>query len=287
MTCSYFLQGRCRWGMSGRRPIKEAGKVAGDCDECPYEHPRVCSKLLNHGDSKHSKYGCDGNSCKKAHPTMCTPSMWSRKCWKLCDKGWHVKGTKFDDGKVPVQNVRQDIQKNQNTASTHDFPPLGTMQPLWNGKQNQAKYENAHQNHPQPPMETMQPLWNRNQNQTKYNNAYQNQPQPNLSVPPPALPDKDNNFKCMDCLDEFKCKTEFRRHINTKHNDCEAENDASFLEAVQKSLVQILPKALETCLLASGQGHSGFLVQNQTNLNPQTGNKAMPMKWGLIPANLN
>ena len=100
-TCNFFLQGRCHWGMSGRKPRKN---LPDSPKECPYAHPRVCTKLLHHGDGKHTSYGCDGKSCKKAHPKMCVSSMKSRVCGKSCKNGFHLKGTTFDD-KVPLQSM--------------------------------------------------------------------------------------------------------------------------------------------------------------------------------------
>ena len=37
-TCSHFLRGRCRWGMSGRRPIKSGGNRVETSESCQYEH---------------------------------------------------------------------------------------------------------------------------------------------------------------------------------------------------------------------------------------------------------
>ena len=121
-TCSHFLRGICRWGMSGRRPVKGGGDRAETSSECQYEHPRVCSKLLNHGDGKNTRWGCDGSSCNKSHPKMCTTSMNSRKCWKRCEKGWHVKGTKFEDGDIPVEKVQQNVQNTPNIENSQEYP---------------------------------------------------------------------------------------------------------------------------------------------------------------------
>ena len=226
------------------------GNKVRDCEECPFEHPRVCSKLLNHGDGKNSKYGCDGSSCKKAHPTMCTSSMWTRKCWKLCNRGWHIKGTKFEEGEVPVQEVQKRLQRKPNYASSHEFPPLSPVQHVRNGNQIQ-----------QLPLE-----------------AYQEQTQRIFSVPPPTIPFKNKDFKCMDCPAEFESKTKFKNHYELEHSNIESQKEASFLEAVQRSLLKLLPKALETCM--------NGLVQNQ-NQSPQTGSSNVQMRWVQVPANLN
>ena len=278
-TCSFFLQGRCKFGMSGKRPIKGEKKTE-DQDECPYDHPRVCSKLLNHGDSKHTKYGCDGNSCKKAHPAMCTASMSSRQCWKACRRGWHVKGTNFEDGEMPVQKVRQQQQRNPNISSPHDFPPIGSMQPMWNENRAQPPTEEAHRNSQQP----MQPMWNKKQVQPQTEDAHRIAQQTNVNVPPPQISSRDNNFKCTDCTAEFKYANEFKRHMSTEHRENETENDASFLGAVEKSLMKILPKALESCLNALAKSQSQI---PNPNPNHQTGNNNLNLRWGLVPANLN
>ena len=257
-TCSHFLRGRCKFGMSGRRPSKGVEKEAGVNDECPYEHPRVCSKLLNHGDNKHSKFGCDGISCKKAHPTMCTSSMYSRQCWKLCDKGWHVKGTKFENGEVPLQHVQKQVQRKPNTASSHDFPPLGSLQPMWKRNHNQQQTQNSHSN------ETHQ----------------------DYSLPPPTILGNNNSYKCPECNEDFQNKNEFRHHFKMEHSKSEGEKEASFLAVVQQSLYRMLPNALETCLqgLVSDQG---FSVQNQNQPKHQHQNGNSNLKWKLVPVNLN
>ena len=227
--CSHFLRGRCRWGMSGKRPLNTGGGRVQTSDECQYEHPRVCSKLLNHGDSKNTRWGCDGSTCKKAHPKMCTSSMNSRMCWKSCDKGWHVKGTKFEDGQVPVQKLPQQVQNEPNMASSYDFPPL-------------------------------RPVWNQTRNQQSLTKAQAMSPLPNLSVAPPTSDD----FKCDECPARFKYKTELKNHMEKQHDitnsfkcdECpadfkykmEIEKEAYFLGMVQKSLLKVLPNALEMCL---------------------------------------
>ena len=254
-TCSHFLRGRCKFGMSGRRPRKEVEKEPGVNDECPYEHPRVCSKLLNHGDSNHSKFGCNGSSCKKAHPTMCTTSMHSRQCWKLCDKGWHVKGTKFEDGKVPLQHVQKQFQKKTNNASPHDFPPLVAVRPSWNGNHSQQQPENTRR------IPT----------------------QPDLSFPPPTLKG-DQSFKCPECNENFKYKTEFRNHFKTEHSQAEDEREASFLVAVQKTLLKMLPNALETCLQGLVADQDPAPNQSQSRNQHHNGNNGL--KWRLVPVNL-
>ena len=242
-TCTYFLQGRCHWGMSGKKPRKNVPDAA---KECPYAHPRVCAKLLHHGDGKHTKYGCDGTNCRKAHPKMCTTSMRNRKCGTKCKRGFHLKGTTFED-EIPVQQVSKNVQTKYNIENSHQFPTLSQMQ------QKRTKQGPTEQTH-------------------------RNEPQPDLSVPPPKVVNlSGNNFICMDCPAEFKYKHELKNHHKAQHNHTGAQNEASFLDVVQKSLNKMLPRLVENAIIA---------IQNKNQTN-QTGNNMQNMRWGLIPANLS
>ena len=82
-TCNFFLQGRCHWGMSGRKPRKD---LPDSPKECPYAHPRVCSKLLHHGDGKHTSHGCDGSNCKKSSPQNVCQLHEKQIMWKNLQK---------------------------------------------------------------------------------------------------------------------------------------------------------------------------------------------------------
>ena len=204
------------------------------------EHPRVCSKLLNHGDSKHTRWGCDGTSCKKAHPKMCTSSMSSRKCWKLCDKGWHVKGTQFENGQVPVQPVPQHLRAAPNTASLHEFPP---MQPLQNGLHSNKqphnitpnatddfrcdecpamfKYKNELRNHM-----NMQHSLNHDFKCDECAASFKSKS--DLGNHKKRMHGTSNEFKCEECAAEFEYKGELRNHINKVHGNTEHEKEAHF-----------------------------------------------------------
>ena len=86
--CYHFKKGRCRHGLSGKK------KVNG-VEMCPFRHPRICGKLLRHGDR--GRGGCRGaqDGCKEFHDVkMCFSSMNTRKCaQKECKNGFHIKGT--------------------------------------------------------------------------------------------------------------------------------------------------------------------------------------------------
>ena len=226
-TCSYFLQGRCHWGMSGKKPRKDVPNVT---KECPYTHPRVCSKLLLHGDGKHTRYGCNGTNCKKAHPKMCVTSMKNRRCGKTCQSGFHLKDTIFEDG-ISMQTMQKDVQIKYNTESSQQFPPLSQMQ-------------------------------QRSRRQAQFGEACQETPLPNFNVPPPKT-SIDSNFKCIDCPAEFKFKRDLRHHINNEHNENDSKKEDSFLDAVQKTIEKLLPKVLENILHQSPPNHpTGSNMQN-------------------------
>ena len=92
--CIHHRKGRCKFGLSGKK------RIDGEWKKCPFEHPRVCEKLLNNGDR--GKFGCKGD-CKKLHPKMCFSSLNSKKCPydRDCRNGYHVRGTvKVEKGRA-------------------------------------------------------------------------------------------------------------------------------------------------------------------------------------------
>ena len=86
------------------------------------------------------------------------------------------------------------------------------------------------------------------------------------------------DYKCDKCPAIFRHRTELRNHFNKDHCKTELENEAHFLGMVQKSLLKLLPNALEMCL-------SGMIQQEAPS--PQNGSSNTQMRWKLVPVNLN
>ena len=85
VVCPHIRKGRCFHGMSGRGKYLEK-------ESCPFLHPRVCQRLLDHGIRGH--LGCKEKSsgCKGFHPKMCPASLSGRGCQvRDCKLGYHVK----------------------------------------------------------------------------------------------------------------------------------------------------------------------------------------------------
>ena len=186
---------------------------------------------------------------------MCVSSMKSRICGKSSKSGFHLKGTTFED-KLPLQPMSKQGQTKQRIESAHDFPPLS--QALLR-RQNQGQTEEAYRN---APLSQMQ-LGRQTQGQTE--EAYRNAAQ------------QENNFKCSDCPASFKYRNELNNHNLTVHPSDKERNEASFLDAIQKTLDKILPKFVDSAMVT---------IQNRIQTNP-TGSNMQNMRWGLIPANLN
>ena len=78
-TCRHYRNNKCKYGISGKG--------------CPYNHPKRCAKLMNHG--TRATKGCNlGNKCKDFHPKMCPLSLSKSECLDLECALCHVKGTK-------------------------------------------------------------------------------------------------------------------------------------------------------------------------------------------------
>lgn len=80
-VCKYYKQGRCRYGISGKKD--------GDC---PYSHPKACQRFLTNGSN--GRRGCSKNDCQLFHPNICNSSMKDRTCFRVNCKYLHLKGTK-------------------------------------------------------------------------------------------------------------------------------------------------------------------------------------------------
>ena len=94
--CNFYKKGKCKHGIRGKN--------------CRFQHPKICTKLLKHGNK--SPNGCNaGIKCAMFHPRMCSSSIRKGECFNLDCTFTHVKGTKRD----PVNN------KFNNTQQTQDF----------------------------------------------------------------------------------------------------------------------------------------------------------------------
>ena len=74
-VCRAYLKFKCQ--KSGRR--------------CRYEHPRICTNLLDNGIKE--PQGCNGRGCSNFHPPMCQSSLLLKKCEDLDCPLFHIKGT--------------------------------------------------------------------------------------------------------------------------------------------------------------------------------------------------
>ena len=86
ITCPHLMKGRCFFGISGRK--HHDAKT-----QCPFKHPRVCDRLLRHGDK--GAQGCkeSRNTCNKLHPKICPNSMEGVCLVVGCKQGLHVNGS--------------------------------------------------------------------------------------------------------------------------------------------------------------------------------------------------
>ena len=192
---------------------------------------------------------------------MCSKSMNTKECFKSCNKGWHIKGTKFNEGPLQMQNVQQSILNPLNMKSTYEFPTLQQMQ---NKTFVQSHYEHSHEQPPQMQGTRVPPPQRSGSGQAGTNITAKNQ-------------ERGWTFKCQDCPAMFENKNKLSHHFKTAHANNEALNKSmnheDFLEAVSKSLEKLLPKTLETILLR--------LNQNQI----QTGPDMQQVGWGLVRQN--
>ena len=85
--CRLFKYGgKCPHGMNGKK--EHRGRK-----ECGYTHPKVCSRLLSHGDR--GVQGCDGKECGKYHPKLCYSSTTTKRCTRERCSYWHCEGTSY------------------------------------------------------------------------------------------------------------------------------------------------------------------------------------------------
>lgn len=122
--CSFFKQGTCRYGISGR-----SGGT------CKFIHRKVCNPYRLYGDTKK---GCRKKKCDYWHPPLCYKSVNSGECYKEKCRFWHLKGT---------YRIREDTD-NQHTQSRDPGPdevqdPYSANQRLQNVRYNQQNNKSA------------------------------------------------------------------------------------------------------------------------------------------------
>lgn len=114
-TCSFYLRGQCRHGISGKG--------------CSRSHPPFCRKLMAFGNK--NPRGCtNGKECNKLHPKMCQHSLNTREC--LDDKctSYHVKGTRRRNSK-PAESSSSTLHIDRKKTS-HDQPQKPSSEPHFN-----------------------------------------------------------------------------------------------------------------------------------------------------------
>ena len=75
--CRFYINGNCRLTRN----------------ECPFLHPKPCSKLMMYG--THKERGCNlGKTCDYLHPKMCPLSISKQECFNKECQLKHIKGTK-------------------------------------------------------------------------------------------------------------------------------------------------------------------------------------------------
>ena len=122
IICSFYRQGTCRFGASGRG--------------CPNEHPRHCKKLIQHGNKGPNGCTLGRAKCENFHPKMCHTSLTKGYCYEADCQLRHVTGTKREPS--AINNVgqkkhktdnRNNVNKNENKSSdSGDF--LGVLHRL-------------------------------------------------------------------------------------------------------------------------------------------------------------
>ena len=110
-VCKHYTRGKCKYGIRGK--------------DCPYEHPKACTKLLKHGNKM--PRGChEGSKCSNFHPRMCATSIKNGFCYNPNCSYVHVSGTKRHREIPSVPSSRNDISHEKVTSAqaydpTQDF----------------------------------------------------------------------------------------------------------------------------------------------------------------------
>ena len=94
----HYHNGNCKFGQKG--------------EECPFDHPKPCRKLLQHG--RRQPQGCNlGQRCENVHPKMCNSSASKGECFSQDCPLYHVKGECFSQD-CPLYHVKGTKHSNQN-----------------------------------------------------------------------------------------------------------------------------------------------------------------------------
>ena len=101
IICSFYRQGTCRFGPSGRG--------------CTHEHPKPCKKLIQHGNRGPNGCSLGRAKCINYHPKMCHTSLTRGYCYEVDCKLRHVNGTKREPS--GINNVSQKSQKTDISSS--------------------------------------------------------------------------------------------------------------------------------------------------------------------------
>ena len=99
-VCNDYINNKCKFGISGKG--------------CQFQHPKRCSKLMNHG--TRASRGCNlGKKCKDFHPKMCPTSITKSVCYDLSCLLNHVKGTARKK-----ETQRKPSEKDASTSTKRD-----------------------------------------------------------------------------------------------------------------------------------------------------------------------
>ena len=231
--------------------------------ECPYNHPRVCTKLMYHGNGKFVRNGWNGTNCRKAHLAMCYNYMITKECFKTCTRGGHGKGTKFGK-KEAMQHDRKEVSNAQELGSSQEFPKL---QQLHRKNIHQKRPEQAHKGETSfPDIRVPPPTYKPNQGATSQNWGDMN--------------------RCVECPAIFQNKNDIKQQMRNVHdvwNNAKFQNEPSFLDLMQKSLEKMSPKILQN--MANVTQEPGQ-VRNGLNPSKQTGPNVQQVGWELVRQNL-
>ena len=145
--CSFFKQGKCRYGVSGR-----SGGM------CKFIHRKVCTPYRLYGEAKK---GCKKKEdCEFWHPPLCYKSVNDRECFNERCRYWHLKGTareqvnrQYDNNLVetPSYETQTPFQRNRSNTQQHERPTHQQYNPHPQAYVNQPMH-----NHQGPPVNNYQ-----------------------------------------------------------------------------------------------------------------------------------
>ena len=125
---------------------KESVNMALQVKNCRFKHPKICTKLLRHGNK--SPKGCNaGTKCNMFHPRMCSSSIRKGECFNTNCTFTHVKGTKRNPVLKNHANTQQplDFLKILDNFRTEMISMINTN---LNVQNIQKRSQTLHQNYP-------------------------------------------------------------------------------------------------------------------------------------------